>query len=62
MQKEMYYKSFWGIKKVKVLGTERRLVANRVFPEFYYKYLIQFPNGKIKLVNSQKIIEIERES
>lgn len=56
---EGYYKSFLGIKKVKILGIQTK-VNNFVFPKTCQrKYLIEFSDKKVKVVDEDKIIILE---
>lgn len=58
--KKAYYKRlFKGYEIVTIIKEVKYMDLDCFCPSFHYKYLIQLDNGKIKLVNSHKLIIIE---
>lgn len=58
--KQAYYKRlFRGYELVTILKVEKYMDFSCSYPSFTYKCLIRLKNGKIKLVESEKLIIIE---
>lgn len=54
---KIYYKGWFGkIYEVEILAKEKYCNVTFSYPTFYYKYLIQFPNGKKKIVHEDRMI------
>lgn len=51
-----YYKGLFKIHHVRILARERFITYGGYSPKFFYKYLIQLDNGKIKYVHEDKLI------
>lgn len=55
--RKAYYKGWFKIYEVEILAAEKwRVFTITYATEVYYKYLIKFKNGKLKLVHENKLI------
>ena len=56
-----YCKRWFKYHEVKILAKEKYNLYDRYSMEPYYKYLVEFPNGKRKYVHENELIIGERD-